>query len=212
MNLRELAETATEHGWAVGSGAVSDVEQELSRLRRAAASERNGAERDSVLRPVDRQGAPRHSLNATFGTDAQPLHTEGAHQTDPPDFVVLVASAPSTTPTYVWLPTAFPKGTHDALRHGVFRIDDGGSSWLAVAHTGRRLRFDPGCMIPCDARSRAVVKFFADAIPHAFIHDWSTPDTVLVIDNRRATHARGKVEAPDRGHDIHRFGLRLETA
>jgi hypothetical protein len=98
------------------------------------------------------------------------------------------------------------------MEHGVFIISDGQRSFLATAFDGKRLRFDPGCMSPCDQRARETVAFFADALNGAEQHIWSDSDSVLLIDNRRALHARPAAHLePERALDRLTFHL-LERA
>jgi alpha-ketoglutarate-dependent taurine dioxygenase len=64
-------------------------------------------------------------------------------------------------------------------------------------------------MIPCDARARDVVAFFSEAAAAAVEFLWDAPGKLLVIDNRRALHARASaVDDPKRV--IERVSFRLK--
>jgi alpha-ketoglutarate-dependent taurine dioxygenase len=122
---------------------------------------------------------------------AFPLHSDGAHLSQPPDYIVLAANSASPTPTLLWSEEINWLALQDDLRHGLFRVAGGDRSFLAVAHDGTRLRFDPGCMLPIDRRSKRVLEYFASAVSDASRHYWSGERQVVVIDNRRTLHARG---------------------
>jgi Taurine catabolism dioxygenase TauD, TfdA family len=200
--LESLAATAAEEAWAAGSGSMEQVLQQARALGWTEVSIRRGGPSVATLRPVDPGDAPTNSLSAKYGKGAQPLHTDGAHLPNPPDVVVLVCAATSGTPTQLWRRSKdrprlllFP----DFLSHGVFLVVNGKDSFFSTAYSGRRLRYDPGCMIPCDARAREAVRYFEDAMDSAYEHSWDEPDRVLLIDNRKALHAR-----PSAVDDSHR--------
>ncbi|WP_433870706.1 TauD/TfdA family dioxygenase [Saccharopolyspora sp. CA-218241] len=92
--------------------------------------------------------------------------------------------------------------------HGVFLISSGNDSFFATPYASGRLRYDPGCMLPCDARARQAVQFFDEAATSATEHAWSEPGQVLLIDNRRVLHARASaVDEPHR--EIQRVSFHL---
>jgi hypothetical protein len=94
------------------------------------------------------------------------------------------------------------------VRHGVFLINGGKESFFDTAWTGRRFRYDPGCMSPCDARARQTVQFFEDAATSAAQHNWTQSGQILLIDNRYSLHARASaVDEPER--EIERISFHL---
>ena len=151
-----------------------------------------------------------HSLSAQFGLNVQPLHTDGAHQVSPPDVVVLISELPSATPTWLRRVGDRDEGTPwDDLNGGMFLVGGGPSAFFAPASDGGGcVRFDPGCMSPCDSRARAAATFLSDTT-EAVAYEWTEPGQVLVIDNSRTLHARGAVGSDDLDRELLRVALRV---
>lgn len=191
--LEELLAASKADGWAAGPGTLAQVQADAAMLRWTALPIRRGGPIVATLQPINRTEAKPNSLSARYGTDAQPLHTDGAHLPKPPDIVVLTCETTSTTPTLLWRKnngSPFPPGRADCVEHGVFLVSSGSDSFFATAYAEGRLRYDPGCMLPCDARARQTVEYFEDAERSAIEYQWSEPGQVLFIDNRRVLHAR----------------------
>ncbi len=145
---------AVTSGWSAGVGTLEDVTAQARQLTLEPVPNRRGDSPVSRLRPTTQQDAKPRSLSAQVGLGAQPLHTDGAHHQAPPDFLVFVSERPSSTPT--WLRHVHGQSVPwDDLRSGMFLVGVGSFAFFAPALTGagptRRLRFDPGCMTPCDA-------------------------------------------------------------
>jgi len=214
MDLGTMLSEAVKCGWSAGVGTLGRVTAEARRLNLEAVASRRGEPAVSQLRPTTAEEANPHSLSAQVGLGAQPLHTDGAHQEPPPDFLVFVSERPSSTPT--WLRQVrgqdVPWGD---LRGGMFLVGIGPSAFFAPALSGAgptyRLRFDPGCMTPCDARARAANRYLSDTVS-ATRFDWASPGQVLVIDNSRALHGRGEVHDDDLNREIVRIAFRRVKA
>lgn len=185
--LEELLSKSRTTGWATVQGHLDQVQLDAKMLGWATVPIRRGGPTVDTLRPVDAAAAAPKSLSARYGKGAQPLHTDGAHLPEPPDIVVLTCETTSTTPTLLWNQVIRAPGF---VRHGVFLISSGNDSFFATAYAQGRLRYDPGCMLPCDARARQTVQFFEEAASTATEYRWSEPGQVLLIDNRRVLHAR----------------------
>ncbi|WP_079177304.1 TauD/TfdA family dioxygenase [Streptomyces sp. MUSC 14] len=216
MLLEDLVGESRRVGWASSSGTIAQVQREAAMLGWKEVPTRKGGPAISTLRPVDPEGAEPNSLSARYGKGAQPLHTDGAHLPEPPDVVVLVCEATSTTPTRLWdrgRPKRFISVIPDFLRHGVFLVNSGNDSFFTTALAAGRMRYDPGCMMPCDARARQVAHFFIEAEGSVVEHEWSQPGQLLVIDNRKALHARASaVHDPQRELQRLSFHLNRETS
>jgi alpha-ketoglutarate-dependent taurine dioxygenase len=210
VDLRELEETARRHGWATASGSMEEVRAAAAILGWKETPTRIGESAVANLRPMTQQEAPSRSLSATYGLGAQPLHTDGAHLAIPPDRVVLWAQEPNETPTLLW--TMPPDSNEHAasrawLDHGVFLVDNGRDSFFTSAATSGGFRFDPGCMVACDQRSRRLAMFFEEALVEAHSHHWETPEQVLLINNRTTLHARAALSDQDRSRSLVRIAF-----
>jgi hypothetical protein len=212
MMLERLYGEATKRGWAAGEGSLREVQAEAISLGWTEVPTRRGGPAITKLRPTDTRDSPPNSLSAKYGKGAQPLHTDGAHLTEPPDVVVLACAKGSTTPTLLW------SGKHQTIpaapssaRHGVFLVNGGINSFFAVAYANGRYRYDPGCMTPCDARARECVSFFEEQMAMAVEHSWDAAGRVLAIDNRAALHARASaVDEPQREIERISFYIRRD--
>lgn len=160
-----------------------------------------------MLKPASPKMANAKSLSAVYGRGQQPLHTDGAHLSEPPDILILSAVAPTSVPTLLWRHMDLVSGLSELdedIRHGLFTVDDGASTFLAPARTGwtettARLRYDPGCMTPADSRAQRVSAHFEGVVGSATAFEWTHDDQILVIDNRSVLHARANAVAdPDR--------------
>ncbi len=208
LDLEDLATAAQENGWATGTGTIDDVRESAKALGWGEVPMRRGENPVKPLHPATpAQAAPR-SLSALYGLAAQPLHTDGAHLDHPPPLVVLAAPAPNRTPTLLWRPPwSAVSQWQETLRHGLFVVNTGRRTFLATAAEGDGIRFDPGCMRPCDQRARALTQHAKEAATGAAEQVWSRPDMVLVIDNQRTLHARAAVGPDDRDRLLHRLAL-----
>jgi hypothetical protein len=166
----------------------------------------------SALHPVPQTMAHPNSLSATYGLGAQPLHTDGAHLPAPPDILVFISRASSGTPTLLWRPNAlhdFGLSQPKSARHGMFLVQNGRDSFFSSALDGMRYRFDPGCMSPCDLRAEETMSYFSNALHQATAYDWSFDSQLLVVDNRRALHARSSVADGDGQRTLLRIAFRI---
>jgi hypothetical protein len=220
-DLETLATEARRKGWASGSGDVDSIRKQATALGWAEVAPRRGDPTVSVLRPAAPAHAHPNSLSAVYGLGQQPLHTDGAHMQDPPDLLVLICARPTATPTRLWRPDfrqSPPASTTTALSHGMFLVRNGRDSFYAPALSGSwalpgsSYRYDPGCMTPCDARSREVREYFEQRLSHAVAHEWTASGQVLVVDNRRSLHARSAVANDDLERELTRIAFRTGPA
>lgn len=216
-DLKALAKNAQAHGWATGSGDIDSIRKQAASLGWTEIPTRRGDAAVSVLHPMSADAARPRSLSATYGLGQQPLHTDGAHLTDPPNLVLLISESPSTTPTRLWRAVwAYQRGRQRiepaVLRHGMFLVHNGHDSFYAPALSGQQYRFDPGCMSACDARAHEVEQYFANQITQAATYEWHGGGQVLVIDNHRILHARSAVAEDDLDRQLVRIAFWTERA
>lgn len=211
LDLINFAEAA-RGSWAVGEGTFAELTMAARQLKWKEVPVRSGEPTHATLKPRNQAEAKPRSLSATYGLGDQPLHTDGAHLSRPPDLVALVAEEVNSTPTRLWTMKGPARACvpWPALLNGVFIVRSGRERFLATCSNGGRIRYDPGCMTPCDQRARAAVQFFDEIIEHADHHHWSRPNTVLLIDNRASLHARSAVSGADASsRTLHRAAFTL---
>jgi hypothetical protein len=209
LRLESIVAEARQKGWAVGRGSLESLRSQISTIKAVEVPLRQGEPPISLLKPVTEEMAQPNSLSAKYGTGPQPLHTDGAHLSKPPDIVILACEGISAVSTKLWRNSdPFVRFPPHYVQHGIFAVLAGRNSFYAPAYSNRLFRFDPGCMVPCDKRARQAVGYFELALSEATEHQWSEPDLVLAIDNRKSLHARSAAESePDR--EIKRLALHL---
>ncbi len=215
-DLKSLAAAAIKDGWAAGFDDVESIRQQAASLGWAEIATRRSDPTVSVLRPAAADVARPNSLSSVYGLGQQPLHTDGAHLSTPPDIVVLIAGGSSPTTTRTWssgndMP---PRGAPNAaFWNGMFLVRNGRDSFYAPA-LSRDLRYrdDPGCMTPCDARAREVSRYFEEQLGSAIAHEWQAVGQLLVLDNRQTLHARSAVAEGDLGRELTRIAFQTKAA
>lgn len=198
----QLLSDAERHGWSSTAGiSLAELHAIIATSPLEAVYNRRTDPVLSILKPTESRFAHPRSLSATYGVGPQPLHTDGAHQIDPPDFLLLSSETRSAVATYL-LPVCVGRhvdGPIGELENGVFIVNNGRSTFLSPAVTAGRVRYDPGCMTPGDSRARHVANYFVERFDRAETFEWSEPGLVLAIDNSAVLHARGNAaEEPNR--------------
>lgn len=198
-SLDQVAATAIRDGWVSLNADIRTLAKEAVELGWTMVPIRRGDSPLGTLRVVDAADAHPHSLSAMVGAGQQPLHTDGAHHKAMPDLVLLSAVAPTSTPTLLCV----PESPTEAQRTGVFKVGGGRTGFYSgVVDRAGRWRYDPGCMAPMDDEARAAAVELAALAESAIAHNWTEPNTVLAIANRRLLHARAAAgDAPTRQVD-----------
>lgn len=207
--LRGALTKARNFGWHLVAGDLCELADALSDEagnRQASAPSmapfvsvvrsRSSDDDVKVLRAMSKEKAHPRSLSAQYGYEPFPFHTDGAHLQTPPDFMLLAAKQDDAgeSPTHLkrlWVPP--PPADDDDMRRGVFRVDAGRRTFYATCQSADgRTRFDPGCMAPIDPRSRRLADAILAGEPD-FSHGWTRSGEILIVDNTRVMHARGRV-------------------
>ncbi|GAA4983488.1 hypothetical protein GCM10023205_61690 [Yinghuangia aomiensis] len=212
LPFARMLDQCKKDGWAVGTLSFSLVRWEADRLGYQEVPIRRGGPPISTLKPHDAREAHAPSLSAVYGKGDQPLHTDGAHLANPPDLIALHCGGVNEIPTKVLpligdLSPGYSARIH--MTHGIFLVQNGHDSFFAPAYEGNRYRYDPGCMTPCDSRSRRTVDYFAGLAERAIEISWDEPEKFLLLDNRRVLHGRpAATEDPNR--ELQRVCLSLK--
>ena len=154
------------------------------------------------LIPYDRASAPRNSMSSITGKDKQPFHTDAAFDPQPPRYVVLYCLDPGEAdcPTNLLSVDLASKDVacDSRLRRQFWIFRGGGNSSfyapiLEIVDGQYRLRFDPLCMRP--ASQDQITKMQVEALLKENSRSasvWWKRGDLLIIDNWRCLHARGK--------------------
>lgn len=179
-------------------GTVSDadlieVAQALGRVEVEARDPRPVRE----VSPSTEAGARPNTLSSRYGFGAFPFHTDTAYWRAPASILLLYCVAPGegarrtlVSDVRSWGLSAKEEAT---LRRAVWRVDRKREAFLtrlAVrTQAGLALRYDVHCMKPIGSGTAAAALIEERAPAHAVAIEWAAGD-LLVIDNRRALHAR----------------------
>lgn len=213
--LAALIEKARTEGWASTDETSFETLTRLATGPLRTARNRESGPTIDVLKPTATDKAHQRSLSAMVGTREQPLHTDGAHHIDPPDYIMMSCPHGSNVPTWLWRfdwHASSGRPTQDLL-NGLFTVRTGKASFLSHPLTAgtTQLRYDPGCMSPADARAQRAADYLESRRTEATPFNWDKPGLVLMIANSRVLHCRGDASSePNR--EMLRTALRVTLA
>ena len=155
--------------------------------------------------PSSENEARKNTLSSRYGFGPFPFHTDTAYWREPASFLLLYCVNPGRADRATLVSDSrrwnHPDRIADLMASSVWKVQrnrDAFLTRLAVrTAAGLAFRYDPHCMCPVgsdNARLSSVVERLAND-SHVAI-SWSTGD-LLIVDNRRALHARGPVTVPD---------------
>lgn len=186
-----------------------DIAQRLAPIR----VDRRSPELVRDIRPQPIDSAKQNTLSSRYGIDAFPFHTDTAHWDQPARYLVLYCVDPGEgkRPTLLqdsrdWqLDSAEAELACRALwktghvRPRLCMLAERKGDYLAI-------RFDRDCMRPMSAEARELENLIARRIDRT-VHkqiDWE-PRSLLIIDNQRMVHARGKSNQADTSRVLKRI-------
>jgi Taurine catabolism dioxygenase TauD, TfdA family len=202
LDIDNLAAPVLRNGWIkstvteIGHG-IRTAPETIARRLGDPVKGRAGEMIES-LKPTVQAGANAKSLSVVHGVGSFPMHTDGAHQLQPPRYVVLVCASPGKSP----VPTTLIRfrdlqvsaSERSQLEATPFLVRNGRRSFYSTICSRSRpfIRFDPGCMIPQGFESEASIRLIAHRareVGFTLVY-WRAGD-VLVIDNWTVLHGRG---------------------
>ncbi|MFE4350191.1 TauD/TfdA family dioxygenase [Peribacillus butanolivorans] len=168
------------------------------------------------LRPIEKREAHKNSLSSRYGTNNFPLHTDTAYRKVPVRYIILYAKNPGSGRRPTLLVDGFKsidETISKKLESAIIKIKNGKYSFicnmLEVNNLGHYcLRLDQDCMIPATRESAEVLDEYIDLLAKQkqLEISWNTGD-LLVIDNWRMLHGRGKAESKDDNRLLYRLNL-----
>jgi len=197
-----------QYGWGRGLAPARNEGAAAAAIDRALACLGKPLQRrrqTGILAPAERDDAHTSSLSAIYGFQPFPMHSDTAHWATPARYLALycwrAGGTPSETKLLDIASASLSSAERCLMEQAVFFVRNGRQSFYSsVVAPGRRyIRFDPGCMTPANPPAAAVVKMIArlrdSSASMALILQ---PGEILVLDNWRLLHARGRVEDPSR--------------
>lgn len=163
---------------------------------------RRGGKLVDYLIPTEPENAHIRSLSARYGLTEFPWHTDGAHWSTPPRYLVMgcLEADRDASDTLIAEGGAFDLLHSERARTALFRVTNGGNSFYATARDsfGRFYRYDPGCMTPMNDDAVAIASAMSEGAVHSEFKIGWRPGTFLLIDNWRFLHRRGAASGRDK--------------
>lgn len=151
------------------------------------------------------------SLSSKYGYGDFPLHTDGAHQKRPPDYICLFAPKTRATPTYIVDPRPTIDLESDMAKQAMFLVKRNGrvfrSRFVTQKDGIKFIRYNRDTMTPDNSAAQKIAETIVELRQNAVVIDWSNC-ALVVIDNRVMLHGRGHVETQNSSY-IRRLELRL---
>ncbi|MEE4634126.1 TauD/TfdA family dioxygenase [Pseudomonas sp. SDO528_S397] len=166
------------------------------------ATRRRGPLIDHLV-PTNRYAANPRSLSTRYGLCQFPWHTDGAHWSTPPRYLIMgcLEADQQTAETLICEGRYFAPLNSTVARSSVFRVTSGGNSFYAAARgtDDRYYRYDPGCMTPMDVGAREIMRAIEHKEPEGeHTIEWCA-GTFLLLDNWRFLHRRAAtIESAER--------------
>jgi hypothetical protein len=202
MGLESTPRDLESNGWCFIPPALATAPADiLAALGPLLPFRRNGSIHHD-LKPYRRDLAPRASMSAITGTDEQPMHTDAAYYPRPPRYIALQCIEPGEAPcpTHVWiLDVGSLRRDRPAILAEPNWIAHGGGhtpfycAMMDVQRGEVRVRFDPLSMRPRSGANQTVAEAEESLGRYTRRVDfhWKR-GSLLIIDNWRCLHARGK--------------------
>jgi L-asparagine oxygenase len=168
------------------------------------------------ISPQPTRKAKPNTLSSRYGMEAFPFHTDAAYWATPPRFILLHCVSPGagSRPTLLIDPREWtlPELEKRMLCNEVWRVTTR-RPFLCTAGTqaeeGLCLRFDEACMAPLTAGANTTRDVVRARIGQSNVVaiNWHVDD-LLIIDNLRLLHARGKAIQTDEDRILARILIR----
>ncbi len=179
------------------------------------ATTRSGGSQCDTLLPTEATSAKPRSLSKVYSVGEFPLHIDTAHWLTPCRYVMLACVSPGSVsrPTLLMDARRLPLKEHQStlLHSAPLRVTNGRNSFFSTILSKARpfVRFDPGCMTattPDGAMALAILdrENWSDYIETV---QWKA-GLVLVWDNWRMLHGRGRADCPDSDRKLLRISIR----
>jgi len=215
---RAVLETRGWVSFAVPASAESDWREQLLALATGLgipAPTRSGGSLCDTLMPIEAHTAKPRSLSKIHSAGEFPLHADTAHWLTPCRYVMLACASPGggSRPTVLLDTRRLPLSKHQtSLLHSIpLRVTNGRNSFFStiLSRTRPFVRFDPGCMTATTPDGSAALEVLSRHNWPDFIEtiNWEA-GTVLVMDNWRLLHGRGRADCSDSDRKLFRISIR----
>jgi alpha-ketoglutarate-dependent taurine dioxygenase len=165
------------------------------------------------IRPQPSQFAKENTLSSRYGTDGFPFHTDTAHWDRPARYLALYCVDPGEgkratllQDSRVWYLDEFEKELACRALWKTGHLQPRLCMLAEAAGAEIAVRYDMDCMRPMtrEARELKVLVEARISCSAQLRIEWR-PECLLIIDNRRMVHARGKSSRPDKRRVLKRM-------
>lgn len=206
-----------EKGWWKGKRRGYNLDDDLLKIASHLGQPVGSRRRKSVvevLKPKSAALAYTNSLSAKYQLSSFPYHIDTAHWPTPCKYIVMGCKSPGScdrkTVLVDWESLQLDGSDINLLKNAVFLVKDGARSFYSSIISDNRsfIRYDIGCMHVTGPDSRVALKILQSAFDTAVKTDigWEEDD-ILVIDNWRILHGRGRASNPfsmSESRELHR--------
>jgi hypothetical protein len=218
--MEQLDIALRDRGWALSRAtrddpaSIKEAALRLASLFGLAIGGRGGPSGEE-LRPLTKDRARPRSLSARFGPHELPLHSDTAHWLVPCRYVVLsciVEGDKSQITSLLDIERVEFDGQERAtLYRTPLLIRNGARSFYGTIFQAARpfLRYDPGCMIAVSHDGLEAIQMFSAERHRLMLKtiEWE-PGLILILDNWRVLHARGRSNNSDDSRLLYRVLVR----
>lgn len=213
--------TLKTRGWTfveLGGVSESDLREQLFALAAkfgTPTATRSFGDFCDLLIPTHAHAARSRSLSRLYSLGEFPLHSDTAHWPTPCRYLMLACASTGngSRPTFL-LDTrtlSITNWEHSLLHTAPLRVRNGRNSFFSTILSNSRsfVRFDPGCMTPTTSNSAEALAIFSRRKWTAEVEtvDWKA-GLVLILDNWRVLHGRGRSDSSDADRKLLRVLVR----
>jgi hypothetical protein len=138
-----------------------------------------------------------NSLSGKYGFGDFPLHTDGAHLSEPPDYILLMAPRTRVTPTLVADPSDIIDLRSECAKQAIFSVQRRGRTFNSQFVGSKKgvsfIRYNSDTMKPKNSAAQDIWSRMQGLHKYAFQLHWDKY-ALLVLDNRLMLHGRGQVK------------------
>ncbi|MGM8850119.1 TauD/TfdA family dioxygenase [Salinicola halophyticus] len=212
-----MLDNLQERGWWKGKRLGPDLDDDLCQIANRLGQPVGARRKRSiveVLKPKPAGLAYASSLSAQYQLSSFPYHVDTAHWPTPCKYIVMGCKSPGrdARKTFLidWKSLQLDDSDINLLKSAVFLVKDGARSFYSsiISDNNFFIRYDIGCMHAIGPDSEIALQTLSSAFNKSIKIEieWEEDD-ILVLDNWRLLHGRGRSSKPvstSESRELHR--------
>jgi alpha-ketoglutarate-dependent taurine dioxygenase len=203
--MRAIHQELQNYGFSLFPHVCQEDLEDIARRFGPIEVDRRNSKKIREIQPQSKLSANPNTLSSRHGTGSFPFHTDCAHWSQPPRYLLLYCVNPGfgNRPTLVLDTKEWNWSDHQkrALCNEVWKRALKEPRLCTVAEKadfGLSIRFDEACMEPVTTGAKKLLTNIRKQIRRSSTISilWS-PGDLLVLDNHRVLHSRGESNRPD---------------